>query len=90
MLIADDNKDFAYMFQACISANNDIEILESEDADQTCSMRNGPAPTPSADLVMHPWTSGSSAARNRHEAQPNVIIVMSALATIAIAVARFL
>lgn len=82
MLIADDNKDFAYMFQACISANNDIEIVGiAEDGDQTCSMLERARPDVLLlDLVM-PSMDGLEVLRRATamEHRPNVIIVMSAL-----------
>lgn len=82
MLIADDNKDFAYMFQACMSANNDIEIVGiAEDGDQTCSMLEQARPDVLLlDLVM-PSMDGLEVLRRATamEHRPHVIIVMSAL-----------
>ena len=82
MLIADDNKDFACMFQACMSANNDIEIVGiAEDGDQTCNMLEQARPDILLlDLVM-PSMDGLEVLRRATtmEHRPDVIIVMSAL-----------
>ncbi len=82
MLIADDNKDFACMFQACVSVNNDFEIVGiAEDGDQTCSLLEQKRPDVLLlDLVM-PSMDGLEVLRHATgmEHRPNVIIVMSAL-----------
>lgn len=82
LLIADDNKDFADMIQACMVENHHIEVIGiAQDGEQACEMLVSERPDVLLlDLVM-PSMDGLEVLRRATtmEHRPNVIIVTSAL-----------